>query len=119
VGVREHVLVKAEKLYPQELDVLRARFALARKDRQLRSAERRLEAARDGRLLPGIERDELDRLEADLHELDETLQFILACNLPTVLPSGGFERLAEVGRKQFRDERDAGTRCSSPASWNG
>jgi response regulator RpfG family c-di-GMP phosphodiesterase len=107
VGVREHVLVKAEKLYPQELDVLRARFALARKDRQLRSAERRLEAARDGRLLPGVERDELDRLEADLRELDETLQFILACNRPSILPSGGFERLAEVGRKQFRDERDA------------
>ena len=27
VGVREHVLVKAEKLYPHELEVLRARFA--------------------------------------------------------------------------------------------
>ena len=50
VGVREHVLVKAEKLYPQELDVLRARFALARKDRQLQSCERRLDGApRDGK----------------------------------------------------------------------
>ena len=35
VGVREPVLVKAEKLYPHELEVLRARFELARKDRQL------------------------------------------------------------------------------------
>src|SRR4029077_13545816 len=72
-----------------------------------RSAERRLEAARDGRLLPGVEREELDRLEAGLREVDDTLQFILACNRPSILPSGGLERLAELGRKQFRDERDA------------
>ena len=29
VGVREHVLVKAEKLYPHELELLRARFPKA------------------------------------------------------------------------------------------
>ena len=107
VGVREHVLVKAEKLYPQELDVLRARFALARKDRQLRSVERRLEAARDGKLHGALEREELERLEAELRELDETLEFVLACNRPTILPSGGFERLADLGRQSFRNERDA------------
>ena len=105
VGVREHVLVKAEKLYPQELDVLRARFALARKDRQLKSAERRLEAARQDRLHAALEREEVDRLGAELKELDETLEFILACNRPTILPSGGFERLADLGRQNFRDER--------------
>ena len=105
VGVREHVLVKAEKLYPQGLDVLRARFALARKDRQLKSAERRLEAARQDRLHAALEREEVDRLGAELKELDETLEFILACNRPTILPSGGFERLADLGRQNFRDER--------------
>jgi HD-GYP domain-containing protein (c-di-GMP phosphodiesterase class II) len=106
VGVREHVLVKAEKLYPQELDVLRARFALARKDRLLRSVERRLEASREGKLSAALERDEAERLEGDLHELDETLEFVLACNRPTILPSGGFERLADLGRTHFKDERD-------------
>ena len=35
VGVREPVLVKAEKLYPHEFDILKVRFELARKDRQL------------------------------------------------------------------------------------
>jgi hypothetical protein len=43
VGVREHVLVKAEKLYPHELEALKLRFALARKDRQLKSALRRIQ----------------------------------------------------------------------------
>jgi HD-GYP domain-containing protein (c-di-GMP phosphodiesterase class II) len=100
VGVREHVLVKAEKLYPQELVMLRARFALARKDRQLRSTERRLVAARAGE---DVEAGEAERLASELKELDEVLQFILACNRPTVLPSGGFERLTDIGRQSFRD----------------
>jgi HD-GYP domain-containing protein (c-di-GMP phosphodiesterase class II) len=106
VGVREHVLVKAEKLYPQELDVLRARFALARKDRQLQSAERRLAASREGKLHAALDADEAERLASELRELDETLEFVLACNRPTILPSGGFERLADLGRTHFRDERD-------------
>ncbi len=46
VGVREPVLVKAEKLYPHELELLRARFELARQDRRLRSFQRRLERVR-------------------------------------------------------------------------
>jgi HD-GYP domain-containing protein (c-di-GMP phosphodiesterase class II) len=107
VGVREHVLVKAEKLYPQELDVLRSRFALARKDRHLQSVQRRLAASIEGKLDAGLERIEAERLDSELHDLDDTLQFILACNRPTILPSGGFERLADLGRTNFRDERDA------------
>ena len=100
VGVREHVLVKAEKLYPQELEMLRARFELARKDRQLRSVERRLQAARAGK---DVEASEAQRLGAELQELGEVLQFILACNRPTILPSGGFERLSDIGRQRFQD----------------
>ena len=89
---------------PQELEMLRARFALARKDRQLRSTERRLvaaaqasdvEAERGG--APGV---------ASCQELDEVLQFILACNRPTVLPSGGFERA---------DRASAGRASATPA----
>jgi len=86
--------------------VLRARFALARKDRLLRSVERRLEASREGKLSAALERDEAERLEGDLRELDQTLEFVLACNRPTILPSGGFERLADLGRTHFRDERE-------------
>jgi HD-GYP domain-containing protein (c-di-GMP phosphodiesterase class II) len=106
VGVREHVLVKADKLYPQELDALRARFALARKDRQLRSLERRLQVARQGHSLESVERQETAQLAAELREMDEMLEFTLACNRPTVLPSGGFERLTELGRLTFRDAWD-------------
>src|SRR5262249_13742560 len=103
VGVREHVLVKAEKLYPQELEMLRARFQLARKDRQLRSVERRLAAARAGKGGEAGGAQGRGGEAAELTELDEVLQFILACNRPTILPSGGFDRLSDIGRQRFRD----------------
>jgi len=108
VGVREPVLVKANKLYPHELDVLRSRFQLARKDRQLQSYRARMEAVRvrGEKALAEIEAEEEEKLAAALKELDEVLEFVLACNRPTVLAQGGFERLHQVGKLAFLDDRD-------------
>nr|WP_228530670.1 MULTISPECIES: HD family phosphohydrolase [Myxococcaceae] len=105
VGVREPVLVKAEKLYPQELEVLKARFQLARKDVQLQSYRRRLEAVsvRGNGALADIHAEEDARLGQELARLDEVLDFVLSCNRPTVLAQGGFERLAELGAQRFQD----------------
>ncbi len=106
VGVREAVLVKAEKLYPQELEVLKARFELARKDRQMQSYIRRLDAIRMGKPLAEVEAEEVARLAKDEKELDELLDFILQCNKPTVLAQGGFERLTGLSQLSFNDSRD-------------
>ncbi|HVE84143.1 MAG TPA: HD domain-containing phosphohydrolase [Myxococcales bacterium] len=105
VGVREPVLVKADKLYPHELDLLRARFQLARKDRELQSFRRRLEVARQNgpAALAELERQEEQAMLTSLKELDEVMEFILACNRPTVLAEGGFERLAGLSRIAFQD----------------
>jgi HD-GYP domain-containing protein (c-di-GMP phosphodiesterase class II) len=105
VGVREPVLVKAEKLYPQEQDVLRARFDLARKDRQLESWRRRMMAIeqRGPAAVAQVATEENSRLEKELKELDEMLNFILTCNRPTVLAQGGFERLNELSKVAFAD----------------
>jgi response regulator RpfG family c-di-GMP phosphodiesterase len=107
VGVREPVLVKAEKLYPHELELLRARFEMARQHRQLGSARRRLDAVRQRgeRALDEIEAEEDARLARELAELDEVLEFILGCNRPTVLAQGGFERLEELSRRNFVSSR--------------
>jgi HD-GYP domain-containing protein (c-di-GMP phosphodiesterase class II) len=107
VGVREPVLVKAEKLYPHELERLKARFELARKDRQLASYKARLEAVRvrGEKALPEIEAEEEQRLARALAELDEVMSFILTCNRPTVLAQGGFERLSSIGQASFSDSR--------------
>jgi HD-GYP domain-containing protein (c-di-GMP phosphodiesterase class II) len=108
VGVRENVLVKAEKLYPSELDVLRARFELARKDRQVASWQRRndLLRLRGEKEAAAITQEEEARLQRELKELDEALEFILQCNKPTVLAQGGFERLATLGQLAFNDSHD-------------
>lgn len=100
VGVREPVLVKANKLYPHELELLEMRFALARKDRELASFRRRLAAAQggDARALEALE---TTRLHGELAELQSAWDFVVACNRPTVLAQGGFEKLQELSRLSF------------------
>lgn len=116
VGVREPVLVKAEKLYPHEQEVLRARFELARMDLQVKSYRRRLERVRalGASALPDVEGEEEARLAAELARLDEALAFTLACNKPTVLAQGGFERLAELAASTFEDSRGAARALLTP-----
>ncbi|RKH08549.1 GAF domain-containing protein [Corallococcus sp. CA053C] len=117
VGVRENVLVKAEKLYPHELDNLRARFQLARKDLQLQSSRRRLSAVevRGLAALPAIHQEEDLRLANELAQLDEVMGFLLTCNKPTVLAQGNFERLLELGKLSYTDAHDHGQPLLLPA----
>ncbi len=108
IGVREPVLVKAEKLYPHELESLKQRFDVARKDRQLASLARRLDAVklRGERAMDEIDREEHERLARELKELDDALEFVLQCNRPTVLAQGGFERLTGLASLSFNDSRE-------------
>jgi len=105
VGVREHVLVKANKLYDHELELVKARFRFRRKQTELEalqqkvavlSARRPEEARTDLQAIDEWLRGETARLDADL-------QFILEANRPTILPQGGFERIAEIAGKTFVD----------------
>jgi len=107
VGVRDSVLVKADKLYPHELESLRLRFELARKDRQLESCRRRLESlkVRGMGALNEVEAEEDERLTLALKQLDEAFNFILTCNRPTVLVQGGFEQLTQIASVSFSDAR--------------
>jgi HD-GYP domain-containing protein (c-di-GMP phosphodiesterase class II) len=108
VGVREPVLVKAEKLYPHELEGLRSRFQLARKDLQLQSYRRRIAAVklRGTPHLAEIEAEEEARLAQEYKQLDEVLDFVLTCNRPSVLAQGNFERLHELKLLRFQDGFD-------------
>jgi HD-GYP domain-containing protein (c-di-GMP phosphodiesterase class II) len=104
VGVREHVLVKAEKLYPGDLAALLQRFETLRQMSRAESNQRRLDIALAG----GADRDariqeEEARHLAQLAELEGLLEFILTSNNPTVLAEGSFERLHEIARRSFRD----------------
>ena len=105
VGVREEVLVKAKKLYPLQIDLVRQRFDFIRKAVQQEHTERKLayllEKGREEFLASQeqLERDLAERLR----EMDEFLEFVMKCNEPTVLPEGNFQRLLELGAAQFLD----------------
>ena len=99
VGVREPVLVKADKLFPFELEVLQARFEVIGRTLEAESYKKQLELLRAGKSTD----EEAQALAARLVELDGMLGFVKECNRPTVLARGGFEKLDEIRRRSFQD----------------
>jgi HD-GYP domain-containing protein (c-di-GMP phosphodiesterase class II) len=105
VGVREQVLVKAKKLYPPDLALIKQRYAFI-----LRTAERDFEAQRadylercgtDGYVEFLAERK--SELTQRLEELDHFMQLIIQSNEPTVLPEGSFEDLLRFAQVSYKD----------------
>ena len=105
VGVREEVLIKAKKLFPWELTRLKERYRLLRKSLEADHNKRCLEYV----LSHGVDKYNAvrDVLEAgfieQLTELQQTLDFLLAANEPTVLEEGDFNRLREVAARRHVD----------------
>jgi response regulator RpfG family c-di-GMP phosphodiesterase len=105
VGVREEVLVKARKLYPAQLDLIKQRFQFVKRSMQAESLEKRLryllEKSREEYLakLPNFD----EELKAQLEELDGHFKTVLDSNEPTVLAEGSFERLADIAANHFLD----------------
>jgi HD-GYP domain-containing protein (c-di-GMP phosphodiesterase class II) len=107
VGVREEVLVKAKKLYPEQMDVVAARFDYLYKD-----LEANLERDKFKALLHLERRDALaraavleERYRLRRAELEEAFRAVVQANEPTLLPSGEFERLFAIARQTYRDPR--------------
>jgi HD-GYP domain-containing protein (c-di-GMP phosphodiesterase class II) len=104
VGVREHVLVKAKKLYEHDRALVEARFDFIRKALEAERLESKVRylteysRAEAAEMLASIDRD----AEAKLREVDELIAFVLQANQPTVLEEGGFDRIAEIARRTFR-----------------
>jgi HD-GYP domain-containing protein (c-di-GMP phosphodiesterase class II) len=105
VGVREQVLVKQKKLYPQDLGLIRHRFAYL-----MQSADLAFERERNELLLTrGRDAHEaaLDGLiaqrDAAHNRLRQWLDAISRANEPTVLPEGSFEALREINQQTYTD----------------
>ena len=105
VGVREEVLIKAKKLYPLQLDLIRQRHHFVK-----RTAERELWRKR-AKFLESHDRKNyapfLRALEQEhareMAALDGFLDAVLSANEPTVLPAGRFEALLQVARRTYED----------------
>lgn len=106
VGVREEILVKAKKLYPEQLDLIRQRFKYAKKSREAATLRGRLEEA----LARGAEEYLKNAaaydaaLQEETAQLDRLLSAVVAANEPTVLPEGSFEKLVEISAATYADD---------------
>jgi HD-GYP domain-containing protein (c-di-GMP phosphodiesterase class II) len=106
VGVREHVLVKAKKLYEHERELILQRFQLIKRGYKIEGLESKVrylaEASREQVAAQFAAVDaEIGRKVA---ELDDIIRFVLASNEPTVLDHGAFERVAEIAATSWRDD---------------
>jgi len=105
VGVREEVLVKAKKLYPAQLDLVKQRFEFVKRSMQVEKLQQRLdyvlEKGREQYLAKLGEFDE--QLREQLEEVDRFFSLVLKSDEPTVLPEGSFEKLLDIAARHYRD----------------
>ena len=104
VGVREHVLVKSKKLYPADLDRIRHRVELLKRELALRTTRAKLEAA----VARGADYAALAaRLDAELAvalaDLDQQLDIIVVANEPSVQTRALTDDIAAISRRIWED----------------
>ncbi len=102
IGVREKVLVKAKKLHPEQIGLMRARF-----DYVARSIEADILARKVRLLETGAARTTIDALDGELsrrrQELDAAWESIANANEPSVMSSGDFARIDAIAGETFVD----------------
>jgi len=105
VGVREQVLVKAKKLYPPDLALIRSRYAFIRRSAEAEFHRKRADhlvaqgAADYQTFLAGLDAEYRRELEG----LEQFLKTVLGANEPSLLPEGSFEELLALAEKKFAD----------------
>lgn len=105
VGVREEVLVKAKKLYPSQLELVKQRFEFVKRSMQAEKLQQRLdyvlEKGRDEYL------SRLGQFDAELREqigeVDSFFETVLKSDEPSVLPEGNFEKLLDIAARYYQD----------------
>jgi HD-GYP domain-containing protein (c-di-GMP phosphodiesterase class II) len=103
VGVREHILIKAKKLMPGQLEVIQSRFEFVERSLQVKYATEKLEAMRSGRGGATVLAEIDKRLEEELAKLNESVQSIAAANEPTVLPEDKASMLEFLSQQTYYD----------------
>jgi HD-GYP domain-containing protein (c-di-GMP phosphodiesterase class II) len=103
VGVREQVLVKAKKLYPEGLALIEQRHAYLVRSIEYRAARERAEhlerRGTDGYAAFAAELE--DRTAAELDRVHRFLDAVHAANEPTILPAGDFAALEEFAQLTY------------------
>jgi HD-GYP domain-containing protein (c-di-GMP phosphodiesterase class II) len=107
VGVREEVLVKAKKLYPHQMEIIKHRFRQARLHLALDGYRTLVERHADGEISHREFRKQKSEMESRLlgeHErLDRYLHVVMRANEPTILHASAPEELREIMGYLFED----------------
>ncbi|MBI1722539.1 MAG: GAF domain-containing protein [Gemmatimonadetes bacterium] len=105
VGVREQVLVKAKKLYPPDLALLKSRYAFIKRTAETEYHRKRADYLTAhgtegyGQFLAELDQAHFEEIEL----LESFLKTVLTANEPSVLPEGSFEELLALAEKRFAD----------------
>ena len=105
VGVREEVLVKAKKLQPWHLELIRLRGEVLRRGLELANAERKLgHLLREGREGFSVVSAAWDaELLAMIEEIQRDLKTVAAANEPAVMPADFAAGIRDLAAKTFLD----------------
>lgn len=111
VGVREHILSKAEKLYPAQQEAVKARFDFIKRTLEADTLRRKLEIYETNRhentqaLFAQLDQ----QLGRQIHNVDDMFSFVLKYNQPTSRshratpqPLPHLERLREIADQEYR-----------------
>jgi len=103
VGVREQVLVKANKLYPADLSLIEQRHAFIMRSAQWRYQKERADFLEAHGLAgyPEFLRELDARFDEAAARLERFLQVVRDSNRPTVLAEGNFEALQEFSERKY------------------
>lgn len=107
VSVRESVLIKANKLHPWELEVLRYRLALAKEHCQKKHLEQLLKLSPEN----SEQRQALEiNFQQEMQKLEVYQEIIIESNKPSILAQEHSEKLDEIRSHLVRDSE--GNLCS-------
>lgn len=107
VGVREQILIKEKKLYPLQIEMIRARFEFVMKTVENEASRRKIDyLLKNGK--DGFD-DFSAKVDAETAEeiakLQKDFAFIATSNEPTVLPEGDFQYLQQLATREYLDFR--------------
>ena len=103
VGVREHILVKARKLYPAQQEAIKARFDYIKRTLEVDTLKRKLnvyEAKGRTKKQPLLAQFD-QQLARRMEDLDGMYSFILKCNQPAPCSTSPSSRLKEIAHLEY------------------
>lgn len=102
IGVREHILIKENKLYPHQMGKVRERFKAAKLSIEASYMKSKLELFQRGASAAKLRALD-DKIVADIKYVDDALAFIEKINKPGFMSDDDLKRLQEIASQTFTD----------------